>query len=61
MKAKHFFDHTPIKDWKIAPEVEDIFLGTIKKQQRWESIKAKNQPVQLAAVPNFKPFKINLN
>lgn len=61
MKRPHFFDHTPIRDWKIAPEVEHIFIGTIEKQERWQTIKAKNQPIQLTAIPNLKPFKQHLN
>lgn len=56
-----YLDKQPIREWKIAEDVEHIFLGTIERQQRWERITAKNQPLQVAAVPNLKPFNIHLN
>lgn len=56
-----YLDKQPIIEWKIAEDVEHIFLGTIERRERWERILAKNQPLQVAAVPNLKPFKIHLN
>lgn len=61
MRNQNYFDRQPVQDWTIAKDVEQIFLGTIEKHQRWECIKAKEQPVQLTAVANLKPFNTHLN
>jgi len=59
---KNYFQSNPIKDWTIAKDVEHIFLNTIEKKERWQAIKAKNQPVQLVSTrcictQNTNPFK----
>ena len=63
MKKNNYFDHdsNKIKDWTIAKDVEHIFLNTIEKKERWQAIKAKNQPVQLVSTPSVTHFKIDLN
>lgn len=57
----NYFKRNPIKNWTIAKECQPIFLNTIEKQERWESIKAKNQPVQIVSTPVIQNMKLNLN
>ena len=59
--SNNYFKQNPIKNWNIAKDVEHIFLNTIEKKERWEAIKAKNQPVQLVSTPMVQNFKIDLN
>lgn len=58
---KNYFQSNPIKNWNIAKDVEHIFLNTIEKKERWQAIKAKNQPVQLVSTPMVQNIKIDLN
>lgn len=61
MRKSSYFDRNPIKDWTIAKDVEHIFLNTIEKQQRWQRIKLKNEPVMMVSTPLVNHFRINLN
>lgn len=59
MKTTHYLTTCPIKDWKIAPECEKVFIGTAERKERYERIVAKNKV--LVAVPTVKKFIQNLN
>ena len=45
MKAKHYLKTNPIQNWKIADDVQHLYIGTVERDERWEKIVAKNQPI----------------
>lgn len=61
MKRKHFLQSNPIKDWKIAEDVQHLFTGTVERAERWEKIKLENEPTVVIATPIVKTFKLNIN
>jgi hypothetical protein len=60
-KPKHYLETNPIKDWKIAEDVERTFIGTKESAERWEKIVAKNKPIAIVSTPTIANFKQYLN
>lgn len=61
MKQKHFLQSNPIENWKIAEDVEHLYIGTVERSERWEKIKLENEPTVVIATPIVKTFKLNIN
>ena len=61
MKAKHYFKTNPIQNWKIADDVEHLYIGTVERAERWEKINLENEPTVVIATPIVKPFTLNIN
>ena len=61
MKAKHYLKTNEIQKWKIAEDVEHLYIGTVERAERWEKIKLENEPTVVIATPIFKPFTLNIN
>lgn len=61
MKAKHYLKTNPIQKWKIADDVQHLYIGTVERAERWEKIKLENEPTVVIATPIVKPFTLNIN
>ena len=58
---ENYYNRNRIQNWKIAEDVQHLYIGTVERAERWEKIKLQNEPMVVIATPIVKPFTLNIN